>query len=202
LNTTLVTRAAGLMMACLLAALPVAAQDVAIPKIATDGSLSIEQIESAIQSIAAREGLDDEVRGRIVELLRDARTQIGNRIAAETAAATYTDALVTAPAETASLRAGLDSETSAPATLEGLGITDATTLDELTLMLSQELAEQIAIESEIIGFDAQVEAQGSRPADARRRIGDLRTTREELAAAMSTSPPPDEQQESTCWNRN
>jgi potassium efflux system protein len=182
------------MMACLLAALPVAAQDVAIPKIATDGSLSIEQIESAIQSIAAREGIDDEVRGRIVELLRDARTQIGNRIAAETAAATYTDALVTAPAETASLRAGLDSETSAPATLEGLGITDATTLDELTLMLSQELAEQIAIESEIIGFDAQVEAQGSRPADARRRIGDLRTTREELAAAMSTSPPPDEQQ--------
>ncbi|MCO4812705.1 MAG: mechanosensitive ion channel [Gammaproteobacteria bacterium] len=194
MNTTLVTRAAGLMMACLLAAVPVAAQDVAIPKIATDGSLSIEQIESVIQSIAAREGIDDEVRGRIVEQLRDARTQIGNRLAAETTAAAHTDSLMTAPAETASLRAGLDAETSVPPTLEGLGITDATTLDELTLMLSQELAEQIAIESRIIELDAQIEAQGSRPADARRRIGDLRTSRDELAAAMSASPPLDEQQ--------
>ena len=194
MNTTLVTRAAGLMIACLLATVPVAAQDVTIPRIAADGSLSIEQIESAIQSIAAREGISDEVRSSIVEQLRDAQTQVQNRLAAETTAAAYTDSLMTAPAETESLRAGLDAETPVPPTLEGLGITDATTLDELTLMLSQELAEQIAIESQFIELDAQVEAQGSRPADARRRIGDLRTSREELAAVMNTSPPPGEQQ--------
>ena len=194
MNTTLVTRAAGLMIACLLATVPVAAQDVTIPGIAADGSLSIEQIESAIQSIATREEISDEVRSSIVEQLRDAQAQVQNRLAAETAASAYTDSLLTAPAETESLRAGLDAETPVPPTLEGLGIVDATTLDELTLMLSQELAEQISIESQLIELDAQVEAQGSRPADARRRIGDLRTSREELAAVMNTSPPPGEQQ--------
>lgn len=72
MNTTLVTRAVSLVIVCLLAALPVAAQDVAIPKIAADGSLSIEQIESAMQSVTAREGISDEVRGDVVEQLRDA----------------------------------------------------------------------------------------------------------------------------------
>ena len=182
------------MIVCLLATVPVAAQDVTIPGIAADGSLSIEQIESAIQSIATREEISDEVRSSIVEQLRDAQTQVQNRLAAETTASAYTDSLLTAPAETQSLRAGLDAETPVPPTLEGLGIVDATTLDELTLMLSQELAEQISIESQFIELDAQVEAQGSRPADARRRIGDLRTSREELAAVMNTSPPPGEQQ--------
>ena len=194
MNTTLVTRAAALMIACLLAALPVAAQDVTIPEIAADGSLSIEQIESAIQSVAAREGISDEIRGTVVEQLRDAQTQVRNKLAAETTAAAHTDSLLTAPAETESLRAGLDTETPAPPTLESLGITDATTLEELTLMLSQESSEQIAVESRFVELAGNVEAQGSRPADARRRIGDLRASREELAAAMNTSPPPGEQQ--------
>ena len=194
MNTILVTRVAGLVLACLLATLPVAAQDVSIPRIAADSSLSIEQIEAAIQSLAAREGISDEMRSSVVEQLRDAQTQIQNRLAAETTAAAHTNSLLTAPAETESLRADLDAEAPVPPTLESLGITDTTTLDELTLVLSQELAEQIALESRLIELDNQIEAQGSRPADARRRIADLRSSRDELAAAMNTSPPPGEQQ--------
>jgi potassium efflux system protein len=194
MNTILVTRVAGLVLACLLATLPVAAQDVSIPRIAADSSLSIEQIEAAIQSLAAREGISDEMRSSVVEQLRDAQTQIQNRLAAETTAAAHTNSLLTAPAETESLRADLDAEAPVPPTLESLGITDTTTLDELTLMLSQELAEQIANESRVVELDTQIEAQGSRPADARRRIDNLRSSRDELAVAISTSPPPDEQQ--------
>jgi potassium efflux system protein len=193
-NTTIVTRAAGLIVVCLLAALPVAAQDVAIPRIGTDGSPSVEQIESAIQSVEAREGISDEVRASIIDQLRDAQTQIQNRLAAEAATAAFTDSLSTAPAEAAALRAELDAEEPAPPTAESLGITDATTLDELTLMLSQELAEQIAVESRYIELETQIEAQGNRPTDARRRIGELRTSQDELAALLQTSPPPGEQQ--------
>ena len=194
MNTTLVTRAAGLMIACLLAALPVAAQDVAIPRIGADGSPSAEQLESAIQSVEAREGLSDEVRASIIDQLRDAQTQVQNRLAAEASAAAFTDSLSTAPAETEALRAGLDAEAPAPPTVESLGITDDTTLDELTLSLSQELAEQIAVESRFIELDGQIDAQGSRPADARRRVGELRTSRDELAAVLKATPPPGEQQ--------
>jgi len=193
-NTTFVTRAAGLIIACFLAALPVAAQDVAIPRIGADGSPSAEQLESAIQSVEAREGLSDEVRASIIDQLRDAQTQVQNRLAAEAAAAAFTDSLSTAPAETETLRAGLDAEAPAPPTVESLGITDDTTLDVLTLSLSQELAEQIAVESRFIELDAQIETQGSLPADARRRIGELRTSRDELAAVLQATPPPGEQQ--------
>jgi potassium efflux system protein len=188
------TRAAGLIVACFLAALPVAAQDVAIPSIGADGSPSVEQLESAIQSVEAREGLSDEVRASIIDQLRDAQTQIQNRLAAEAATTAFTDSLSTAPAEAAALRAELDAEEPAPPTAESLGITDTTTLDELTLSLSQELAEQIAVESRYIELDTQIEAQGSRPTDARRRIGELRTSQDELAALLQTSPPPGEQQ--------
>ena len=59
---------------------------------------------------------------------------------------------------------------------------------------SQELAEQIAVESRFIELEAQIETQGSRPADARQRIGELRISRDELAAVLQASPPPGEQQ--------
>ena len=194
MNTTIVTRIAGLVITFLLAAVPVAAQDVAIPRIAADGSLSIEQIESAIQSVTESKEISDEVRSSVVEHLRGARTQVQNKLASEAIAAAHADSLLTAPAETESLRATLDAEAPDPPTLESLGITDETTLEELTVMLSQESAEQTAVESQFIEFDRQIEAQGSRPADARRRIADLHASRETLAAVMNTSPPPGEQQ--------
>jgi potassium efflux system protein len=194
MNTTLVTRAAGLMIACLLAALPVAAQDLTISNIAADGSLSLEQLESAIQSVEASDGISDEIRSSVIDQLSDAQTHVQNRLAAEVAAEVYTDSLNTAPAETEALRAGLDAAVPVPPTAESLGITDTTTLDELTLNLSRELAEQIAVDSRVIELEGQIEAQGSRPADARRRIGELLTSRDELATVLQASPPPGEQQ--------
>jgi potassium efflux system protein len=193
-NTTIVTRAAGLIVACLLAALPVAAQDVAIPRIGTDGSPSVEQLESAIQSVEAREGLSDEVRASIIDQLRDARTQVQNTLASEADAAAFTDSLSTAPAETERLRADLDAESPAPPTIESLGITDGTTLDELNVRLSQVLAEQSAVESRFTDLEAQIQIQGSRPADARRRISELRTSRDELSTVLQATPPPGEPQ--------
>jgi potassium efflux system protein len=193
-KTTLFTRAAGLMIACFLVAPPLAAQDAAIPQIAADGSVSIEQIESAIQSVTAREGISDEIRSSVVGHLRDAQTQVQNRLASETAAATYADSLITAPAETELLRARLDTESPAPPTLESLGVTNEASLEELTFMLSQESAEQIAAESQFTELNEQIEALGGRPADARRRISDLRTSREALAAVINTTPPPGELQ--------
>ena len=194
MKTPLVTRAAGLMIACFLVALPLAAQDAAVPQIAADGSVSIEQIESVIQSVTAREGISDEIRSKIVGHLRDAQTQEQNRIASETEAAANAASLVTAPAETELLRARLDAEAPAPPTLESLGVTNETSLEELSFMLSQESAEQIATESQFTELNEEVEALGSRPADARRRISDLRTGREALAATINTPPPPGELQ--------
>jgi len=192
MKTTLVTRTAGLVIACLLAAVPVVAQDVTIPKVTTEGSPSIEQIESAIQSIGEREGISAEIRSGVVEHLRDARTQVQNTLASETMAAAHADFLLTAPAEIESLRARLDVKASASPTLDSLGITDATTLEELKLMLAQESAGKIAIASQLMDLDEQIETQGNRPGDVRQRIAELHASRETLASAIDTSPPPAE----------
>ena len=77
----------------------------AIPSIPTEGSVTAEQLDSAISAIEARDDLDEETRGQVVSLLRDTQAQIGNKASSEAAAAAFADGLETAPAETEKLRA-------------------------------------------------------------------------------------------------
>ena len=193
-RTTLISVAAGVLIAFLLISLPAAAQELTVSGIAADGTVSVEQLDSAIESVEAREGLDDETRNSIVEQLRDAQAQVRNRLAAEAAATLFAEALNTAPVETEALRNRLDVEVPATPTVESLGITDDTTLADLTHRLSQELAEQLAAESRAAELETQIQTQESRPAEMRTRINELRSSREELATLIQITPPPGEQQ--------
>jgi potassium efflux system protein len=193
-RTAPIDLAARILIVFVLAALPAAGQEFTISGIAADGSVNAEQIESAIKSVEAREDLADEIRGNVVDQLQDAQAQVQNRLAAEAAASAYTEALISAPAETAALREVLDTEAPAPPTAESLGITDATTLEEITQWLSKELADQVALDSKVSDLEAQIKAQESRPADVRTRINELRDSREELAAVIQMPPPPGELQ--------
>jgi hypothetical protein len=88
----------------LLVALPAVGQEFTLSGIATDGNVSVEQLESAIKSVEAREDLADEISSGVIEQLRDAQAQIQNKLAAEAAAESFTQALITAPAESDELR--------------------------------------------------------------------------------------------------
>ncbi len=186
--------ATGILIALVLLAFPAVGQEFTLSGIATDDNVSVEQLESAIKSVEAREDLADEIRGGVIEQLRDAQAQIQNKLAAEAAAESFTQALNTAPAESEKLRAILDSEVPAAPTVDSLGITDATTLDELTQWMSKEMAEQVAFESRLGEFKAQIEVQEGRPVEARTRINELRSSRAELAAILEVPPSSGEQQ--------
>ena len=186
--------ATGILIALILAALPVVGQEFTISGIASDGNVSAEQLESAIKSVEAREGIADEIRGGVIEQLRDAQAQVQNKLAAEAAAESFTQALSTAPAESEELRTILESEMPVPPTVESLGITDASTLEDVTQWMSKELAEQVAFESRLGELKAQIEAQEGRPVKARERINDLRSSRAELAAILEVAPSSGEQQ--------
>ena len=189
--TTRISVATIAVVALLVAALPAAAQDVLIPDLSEAGSVSAESIKGTIESVDAVEGIDDELRASVLEQLRNAANQIQSRQAAEQAAVAFSDAITTAPAETEVIQATLEEEAQPPGP-EDLGIDEATTLEELTQLLSQELAEQVAAESRVAELETQAEVQTGRPAIARTRIAELRTSREELEAVLQLPPAPSE----------
>ena len=189
--TTRLSVAATAFVALFLTTIPVAAQDILLPEVSEAANLSTDAIQASIDSVESMEGIDDELRANVIEQLRNAVSQIQSKQAAEQAAVAFSDALTTAPAETEALRAQLEREVQPP-TLEDLGINDTTTLEELTQLLSQELAAQVSAESRVVELEARAEVLTGRPAVARTRIAELRASREELAAVLQLPPAPSE----------
>jgi potassium efflux system protein len=170
----------------------VLAQDVTFSSVPMDGSATREQVEALIASVSAREDLDEETRTAVLERLQAARDFADSRLASETATADFTASLETAPAETAAIRAELDEAAAPDVTAESLGITEQTTLAEAEQLLSQEQASLAAINATLAELQSQITAQEIRPQEARQRIADLRSSREELAAMAAAEPAPGE----------
>ena len=186
--------AIGALIALLLAVQPVIAQqELSIPGLRVDGSVSVEQLESAIEVVEMLEGLDEESRAKTIEQLQEAEIQVQRRIAAEAAVLVFRESLATAPAETEKLRLKLDEEAAPAPTNESLGITEDLTLADLERALAAELAEISAIDATVSTLDAQIEVAVGRPAEARERINELRTSIGELEASISAPAPPGEQ---------
>jgi len=176
----------------ILATLGAAADDSPIPSIPSGGSITTEQLETAVSAVLAREGLDEDTRNKVVEQLRDAQAQLQNRLAAESATATFAVALEAAPVETEKLRQQLN-EPSAPApTAESLGLSDDLPVAQIEQMLSRSLAELAGAEARLAELDSQIAAQEERPAEARARITEIRQNREQLSAQITAAAPPGE----------
>jgi potassium efflux system protein len=160
-----------------------------IPSLPSEGSVSTEQLDAAITAIESREDLDEETRGQIVALLRDAQAHIGNKASAEAAAASFARALQTAPEQTAELRAELDGKSRPAPTPESLQIDRGASLQELDQALTRELAELAGREARLADLESEIKDQENRPAKARERINALRSSRDQLSAAIDATPP-------------
>ena len=180
-----------LASALLLAAGTVAA-DSPIPVVSAGGTISVEQLDTAINAVMAREGLSDESRNAIIDRLRDAQAQLQNRQSSESTAATYANALETAPAETKALRLRLDEPIGQPPTADSLDITDDSPVDEIERLLSGRATEIAGAEARLSEIDSQLSALEERPAAARQRINELRTTRDQIASQVDAAPIPGE----------
>ncbi|MDJ0916997.1 MAG: mechanosensitive ion channel [Woeseiaceae bacterium] len=172
----------------------VAAQtaDSPIPSVRSNGDVGSEQIDVAIQNIEAREGLDDETRDLVISQLRDAQAQIGNRRAAESAAAAFAMALDAAPGEIRQLQEILAQQPPWDPTTASLGIRDDMLLSEIEQVLAREMADLAAAEADLEGLESQLADQADRPAVARQRINELRSIRDDLTNLIDATPPPAE----------
>jgi len=185
---------AGSIAVLIFAAQPASAwQELSIPDIAASASVGIEQLDDAIEAIEARTDLDSEMQARVVDRLRDARTQVQKASAADATAADYRAALDAAPRETEALLAQLD-EIDTPPTIELLGVTEDTTLASLEQSLTKGLADVAAAESQLAILDERIKTQESRPAEVRVRLDELRKISDDAAAASTTTPTPGEPQ--------
>ena len=171
-----------------------ATQDLSRLSVPTDGDVSVEQIQLAISTIETREGLDDETREMVLQHLRDAESQVQNKISAEAMAAGFTAALDSAPADTEKLQATLNAEAAPPPSAESLGIRVDSTLTELEQAQAREVANLAALDARVSELEARIEAQESRPAEARERIDELRRSVEEIIELSAAPPPSGEQQ--------
>jgi potassium efflux system protein len=130
-----------MLASTLLLAAGAAAADLSIPLVSAADSISVEQLETAINAVMAREGLSAETRNAIVDRLRDAQALLQNRESSESMAEAFANALETAPAETQALRLQLDQAADPQPSADSLGIGDDTPVDEIERLLSGKATE-------------------------------------------------------------
>ncbi len=164
-----------------------------VPTVPADGTVSTEQIEAAIKAVEVRDGLDDEARSTVIDLLRDAQAQLKNAASADAAAEAFAAALETAPAETERLRTDLDREITPAPTAEDFGINEDTPLAEVEQLLARESADLASTETQLSDAEANVRAQEERPNVARSRINELRVVLDQLTSLVAADPAPGEQ---------
>jgi potassium efflux system protein len=181
-----------MLASTLLLAAGAAAADLSIPLVSAADSISVEQLETAINAVMAREGLSAETRNAIVDRLRDAQALLQNRESSESMAEAFANALETAPAETQALRLQLDQAADPQPSADSLGIGDDTPVDEIERLLSGKATEIAGADARLSEIDSQLKALEERPAAARQRINELRTTREEIASQIDAPPIPGE----------
>ena len=184
--------AVAMLAAVLLLGTGIVAADLTIPLISGGSSVTAEQLDAAIDAVAARDGLSDETRKAITDRLRDAQVQLQNRLSSEAAAAAFADALETAPAETEALRRRLDEPAAPTPTAESLDVKDDIPVDEIERLLSLKATEIASAEARLSELESQLDVLEERPAAARQRINELRTTRDEIAAQVDAAPLPGE----------
>ena len=191
----LAATALAIALFCVAAAAPnpaYAQSESPIPAMPAEGAVESAQIENAISAIEAREGLDDETRGMILEQLRSAQTQIQNKAANIAAAEQFTAQLSAGPEETASLRSALEEPAPEAPTAESLGITSRTRFTDLEQMLARSRADLANAEATLADLESRVSAEQDRPEEARARIEEIRTARTNLEQAIAAAPAPNE----------
>ncbi|MCG8460006.1 MAG: mechanosensitive ion channel [Holophagales bacterium] len=153
-----------------------------------DGAgVTAEEIELALESVSAREELDEATRARVVDLLRRALVHSRTRQSADAAAAAHAAALRSAPEEIQRLRSSLDTPVEPAPELPG--IDETTPTPSVEGRLASTLVELAAEEANLASLEAEAAAQADRPAEIRERLAELGRGR---GVSQLTAPSPSE----------
>ncbi|HYN79154.1 MAG TPA: mechanosensitive ion channel protein MscS, partial [Lamprocystis sp. (in: g-proteobacteria)] len=168
---------------------------------ATSSVPTVAEIEARIKETEAATGLDEAAKTALVESLKRTSTYLdaGRDYAAKASA--FTDAITSAPEQTAAIRKQLsatadDDPPPSPRALAAL------TADDLAGRLLKAQTEATGIEGRLADLDKGLEDSGSRPAEIRERLVELRQALDGLATEAARPAPPDqpaEQVQAGAW---
>ena len=150
-----------------------------------------EMLQERIATVRESTELDEDTRTRLVDLYRQALSNLEARRADEKAAEEFRLARRTAPREAEQIRAAIDRRRASDPTADLQGVSSSSS-QRLNRWLDEETANLTAAEAKLAILEATIETAGRRPADARGRIVEARSAMDDLASRLGHRPVPDE----------
>jgi potassium efflux system protein len=159
------------------------------PGAAVGTDLTLAEVEARRSEAAGGAGQSSEDRARVLALYDEAKALLEGARAHAEATAAYQASIEAAPRETERIRQRLGELGAAVPTAEGLGLSAATSPEEIEQRLTAEEGEEVARASALRSLEEQIATQSQRPARAR---SELAEARRDLAvqteALLSLSP--------------
>lgn len=146
--------------------------------------VTLEGVQAKLKEIQAKKGLSDDIKTRLLNLYQLAQHQLETARELETRAASYQQAIASAPGETRRLRALL---AQAPAERPPEADLDTAPIPELERQLVTEETRLSSMKNQLADLDQQLQGQRDRPVKAREELTaaqrDLRGVEEDLKRA-------------------
>ncbi len=151
----------------------------AAPEPAPKAAVSPEAIESAIQEIEAREGLDEALKTKLLKLYRRIRSRLADTEAHEAAGESFRKAIQSAPKEIQEIRKRLQGPLILPSTPADLNI-QGLPLAELEPRLLLAQSELAALRADQAALEKRLAEQEERPARIREELAEANKDLEEI----------------------
>jgi potassium efflux system protein len=153
-------------------------------------------LENKIKETESATDLEDTAKARLTEQYRKALSALEAANALEAKATVYKQALEKAPRETEAIRDRLASVSGTPSEAE-IQLSEDVTVSEIEQRLAKTQADAAAVGAKLSEIEKELEASGTRPAEARQAIGEAKRELEALEAELELPPPPGESSDLT-----
>lgn len=176
------------MIAALALAIVLGPSALAAPAATQKAAVPSESIESAIQEIEAREGLDEALKTKLLKLYHRIRSRLDDTRAHEAAAEGFRNAIAATPKEILDIRKRLDTPSRLPTTPADLKI-EGLTLPELQPRLLLAQSELAGLRADLAGLEKQLAEQQNRPARIREEVAEANKDRDDIEGDIEKQAP-------------
>ncbi len=152
----------------------------------------LEKVQANIKEIERDQGIEELVKGKLLELYRQAQERLETALSQEANAALYKQAVESAPAEIEKIRKALERPEAMLVTPAEIGIAEGVPLAELEQRMANEQAELMALRNKLADLEKQLQDQQLRPAQIRDELAAARQSLEEVGQDLKTPPAAEE----------
>ncbi len=155
--------------------------------------VSPDAIKAKAKDIEQSTGMEENTKKQLLELYRKSLENLENSSSYESQANKYVQAIETAPAESKTIRAGIDKLARQPKTLDtDDDLVDKISLKELEQQLLLTRANYTAAEAENATLTRQLATQNERPVKAGQRLAEIKESEGDFVAALKAPAPANE----------